>query len=37
MRIRVVKRRGFEEPFSIEKLEKSVINALKCAGIYLKE
>ena len=37
MRIRVVKRRGFEEPFSIEKLEKSIINALKCAGIDLKE
>ncbi len=33
MRIKVVKRRGFEEPFSIEKLERSIVKALKCAGL----
>ncbi len=37
MRLKVIKRNGAEEYFSLEKLEESIVKALKCANINAKE
>ena len=33
MRLKVIKKNGLEEPFSLMKLENSIVKALKCANI----
>ena len=33
MRLKVIKKNGLEEPFSLTKLENSIVKALKCANI----